>query len=80
MLVLSVTWTIRAVGLHAALTQTAYKVRQQWAYFDGYIESNYTPVPPHVQALKTHLQDDAVIVHPGSLEMREELTTLFEMD
>lgn len=80
MLVLSVTWTIRAVGLHAGLTQTAYKVRQQWAYFDGYIERNYQPVPPHVQALKTHLQNDAVIVHPGSLEMREELTPLFEMD
>ena len=80
MLVLSMTWTIRAVGLHAALTQTAYKVRQQWAYFDAYIERNYQPVPPRVQALKTHLQNDAVIVHPGSLEMREELTTLFEMD
>jgi hypothetical protein len=80
MLVLSVTWTIRAVGLHAALTQTAYKVRQQWAYFDVYIERNYQPVPPRVEALKTHLQNDAVIVHPGSPEMREELTSLFEMD
>jgi hypothetical protein len=80
MLVLSVTWTIRAVGLHAALTQTAYKVRQQWAYFDAYIEKNYQPVPPRVRTLKTHLQNDAVIVHPGSLEMREGLTTLFEMD
>jgi hypothetical protein len=80
MLVLSVTWTIRAVGLHAALTQTAYKVRQQWAYFDVYIERNYQPVPPEVQALKTHLQNDAVIVHPGTLEMREALTSLFEMD
>ena len=38
MLVLSMTWTIRAVGLHAGLTQTAYKVRQQWAYFDAYIK------------------------------------------
>ncbi|HKE87857.1 MAG TPA: hypothetical protein VKB50_29080 [Vicinamibacterales bacterium] len=80
MLLLSVTWTIRAVGLHAALTQTAYKVRQQWAYFDGYIERKYTPVPPKVRALKTHLQSDAVIVHPGTPEMREEWTPLFEMD
>ena len=80
MLVLSMTWTIRAVGLHAALTQTAYKVRQQWAYFDAFVERNYQPVPPRVQALKTHLQNDAVSVHSGSVEMREELTTLFEMD
>ena len=80
MLVLSMTWTIRAVGLHAALTQTAYKVRQQWAYFDAFIERNHQPVPPRVQALKTHLQNDAVSVHSGSVEMREELTTLFEMD
>jgi hypothetical protein len=80
MLLLSVTWTIRAVGLHAALTQTAYKVRQQWAYFDGYIQREYKPVPPKVETLKTHLQRDAVVVHPGTLEMREELTPLFEMD
>jgi hypothetical protein len=80
MLVLSVTWSIRAVGLHAALTASAYKVREQWAYIDEFVERRYKPVPPNVEALKTQLQTDAVITHPQQPELREALTMLFEMD
>jgi hypothetical protein len=80
LLVLSVTWSIRAVGLHAALTQTAYKMREQWAYVDEFIARRYSPVPPNVEALKRKLQTDAVITHPQRPELREGLTMLFEMD
>jgi hypothetical protein len=80
MLLLSTTWTIRAVGLHAGLTQTAYKNREQWAYFDEIVQRTFAPVPPSVEALKTLLQDEAVIVHPGKPELRERWTPLFEMD
>jgi len=80
MLILSVTWSIRAVGLHAALTQTAYRVREQWAYVDEFVQRRYQPVPPKVEALKKQLQSDAVITHPQRPEIREALTMLFEMD
>jgi len=80
LLMLSVTWSIRALGLHAGLTQTAFKVREQWAYVDEYVDRRYHPVPPKVEALKKRLQNDAVVVHPTRPELREGLTSLFEMD
>jgi hypothetical protein len=79
--VLSVTWSIRAVGLHAGLAYNAFKVREQWAYVDEMIAGiGYVPVPPRVAALKTVLQNDAVIVHPAKPELREQFLTLFEVD
>jgi hypothetical protein len=80
LLVLSVSWSIRLVGLHASLTYTAFKVREQWAYVDEFIARRYQPVPPQVRALKTQLQNDAVTVHPQRPQLREGLTLLFEMD
>jgi hypothetical protein len=79
-LVLSVGWSVRLVGLHASLTHTAFKVREQWAYVDEFIGRRYQPVPPHVKALKTQLQNDAVTLHPQRPQLREALTPLFEMD
>lgn len=81
LLVMACTWTVRAVGLHAALTRTAYKVREQWAYVDESIERmGYVPVPPSVARLKERLQTEAVITHPGRPQVRERWTWLFEMD
>jgi hypothetical protein len=80
MLILSTTWSIRAVGLHAALTQSAYKERELWAYMDEFVERLYNPVPPNDEALKTQLQTDAVITRPQRPELREAFTMLFEMD
>jgi len=80
LLILSVTWSIRAVGLHAALADTAYRYREQWAYVDEFIHQRYQPVPPKVEALKNKLQTDAVVTHPQRPELREALTGLFEMD
>jgi hypothetical protein len=81
MLILSATWSIRAVGLHAGLAATAVKVREQWAYVDETIARiGYDPVPANVAALKRKLQDDAVVLHPGGPGPRESLTPLFEMD
>ena len=35
--VLSVTWSMRMIGLHAGLSWTAVKVREQWAYVDDWL-------------------------------------------
>jgi hypothetical protein len=81
LLVLSATWSIRAVGLHAGLAATAVKVREQWAYVDETIARiGYDPVPANVAALKRKLQDDAVVVHRGTPGPREALMALFEVD
>jgi len=81
LLVLSVTWSIRMVGLHAALTHTAYHVREEWAHVDETIaRMGYVPVPPDVAAVKRQLQGDAIVVHPGMPELREGLVVLFEVD
>lgn len=81
LLVLSGTWSIRAAGLHAGLTQTAYSIREQWAYADETIERmGYDPMPPKVEALKTRLQGDAVTVRTWRPQMLEGWTVLFEMD
>jgi hypothetical protein len=81
LLVLSVTWSIRMVGLHAALTHTAYTVREEWAHVDETIaRMGYVPVPSDVAAVKRLLQDDAIVAHPGMPELREGLTVLFEVD
>ena len=81
LLVLSVTWSIRMVGLHAALAHTAYTVREQWAHVDEMLARlGYVPVPPDVAAVKRLLQDDAIVVHPGKPDLREELMVLFEVD
>lgn len=81
LLVLSITWSIRMVGLHAALAHTSYKVREEWAHVDEMLKRlGYVPVPRDVAAITRQLQDDAIVVHPGTQDLREELVTLFEVD
>jgi hypothetical protein len=79
--VLSVSWSLRAIGLHAALSWTAIKVREQWAYVDDWLANTGTrDLSPRSRALRDQLQDDAVRRHPAPLPLREELTRLFEVD
>jgi hypothetical protein len=77
----STTWSIRAIGLHAALIQTSAQVREQWAYIDDYLaEVGYNPPPPHVEALKRQLQDDAIVKHPARALLRDEWSRFFEVE
>ena len=79
--VLSVSWSLRAIGLHAGLSWTALRVREQWAYVDDWFANVGTrELSPRSRALRDQLQDDAVRRHPAPLPLREELTRLFEVD
>ena len=81
LLMLSTTWAIRAVGLHAALDSTAGSVREQWAFVDEWLTGRgSTGLSPTTEALKRHLQDDANLRHPARPQLREELTRLFEVE
>lgn len=81
LLVLSTTWGIRAVGLHAALDRTAVSVREQWAFVDEWLaRTGSTDLSPTPAALKQRLQDDANLRFPARPQLREELATLFEVD
>jgi hypothetical protein len=78
-LVLSAGWTIRSVGLHAALVDTALDVREEWVYIDDWIAQHEFPTPPRVQALKRQMQDEAVFDYPARSGLRDEWTRWFEM-
>src|SRR5690606_23196819 len=81
LLVLSTSWTIRAVGLHAALDQTAFTVREQWAYVDTWLARvGYTELSPATAALKEQLQSDATVRHPSRPALRDEWRHLFEVE
>ena len=78
---LSTTWAVRAVGIHAALAETAINYREQWAYFDGHIGAwGLDANDPSAMALKQELQDDAVLRHPVHPPIREQWTRFFDTD
>jgi len=76
---LSAGWTIRSVGMHAALADTALDVREQWAYVDDWIARVRFPMPPPTEALKRQLQDEALFDYPVRTGLRDEWTRWFEM-
>ena len=79
--VLSVSWSLRVIGLHAGLSWTAVKVREQWAYVDDWLANTGTrDLSPRDRALRDQLQDDAVRRHPAPPPLREELAWLFEVE
>jgi hypothetical protein len=79
--VLSVTWSIRAIGLHAGLSWTAVRVREQWAYVDDWFaNTGRRELSPRSRALRDQLQDDAIRRHPAPPPLREELTRIFEVE
>ena len=78
---LSTTWGVRQVGLHAGLAWTAVDIREQWAYIDDYLGVwGYADRPPHVEALRRQLQDDALLRHPLPMPVRDKWTRLFELE
>jgi hypothetical protein len=64
--VLSATWAVRALGLHAALHTAGTQVRDEWAYIEPESERD-GQTPPGSRALRMRetLQADAIWRHPA---------------
>lgn len=78
---LSVGWSVRQVGVHVALANTAAQVRDQWAYIDGWLVGwGYDPPDSRVRALRDRLQSDAILGNAGRVGIREQWTVPFEID
>lgn len=78
--VLSFTWAVRVVGVHAALAATAVNVREQWAHADDWIARRIGPLDAHGVSLKRRLQDDAIVRFPARPPLRDEWTRLFDLE
>lgn len=66
LMLLSTTWAIRYVGLHADLRRAEAKVRGEWAFVESWLRRQpLEPMGPAALALKRELRDDAVLRHPG---------------
>jgi hypothetical protein len=79
MAVLACTWAVRAVGIHAALSETASTVREQWASVDDYAAGR-SAVDEKGLRLRQHLQDDAVVRYPAKPSLRDEWVVAFDVD
>jgi len=66
LLLLSVGWTIRYVGIHDSLRARASTVRDEWAYYDDWAREQKTDVSLNATqaAIKQRLQDEAVLRPP----------------
>lgn len=80
LLLLSSTWAVRWVGMHAALDQTAMDVRQQWARVDEIMPRVRGNLTPAEQALRDSLLNEAIQRSPASTVVREEWTEWFDTD
>lgn len=79
--VLSSTWAVRLVGVHAALGATAIDVREQWANVDDWMARRHMgPLDARGASLKRRLQDDAVVRFPVRPPIRDEWTVLFDLE
>jgi len=77
----STAWAMRAVGLHAALANTAVQVREQWVHIDDRVRAwGYADDDTFVHELKRELQDDALLRHPRPPILLDEVTQFFEID
>ena len=78
--VVSCTWAVRMVGLHAALADQAQTVRNQWAYFDEQFAPRYDMSDPNTESLKRRLQEDAVVTHPSFPPLFDRWLVLFDIE
>jgi hypothetical protein len=79
--VLSSTWAVRLVGVHAALAATAINVREQWANVDDWMARRQMgPLDAHGSSLKRRLQEDAVVRFPVRPGLKDKWTLLFDLD
>jgi hypothetical protein len=64
-LVLGGTWAIRDIGVHANLRSAALRVRNDWAYADGFAARQGMEESARATALLEQLQQDALFDHPA---------------
>jgi hypothetical protein len=63
---LSVTWAVRFMALPMNLRESAYKVRNEWAYVHDWLgEQTLEMRPPAEQQLLRQLREDAIYRHPA---------------
>jgi hypothetical protein len=80
LLLLSSTWAMRWVGMHAALDRTAMDYRTQWARVDEIMPRMRANLTPAEKMLRDRLVDDAIWRVPARTGMRDEWTRLFDTD
>jgi hypothetical protein len=78
--ILSSTWAVRFVGVHAALAATAVNVREQWANVDDWVARQHGPLDADGARLKRQLQHDAVVRFPARPPLRDKWIVLFDVD
>ncbi len=66
LLLITVGWTIRFIGIHDSLRARAHSVRDEWAYYDDWAREQRTDVALNAaqSAIKQHLFEDAVLRAP----------------
>ena len=66
LLLMTVGWTIRYIGIHDSLRARVFAVRDEWAYYDDWAGQQRTDVSldPAQTAIKQHLLGDAVLRAP----------------
>jgi hypothetical protein len=80
LLLLSSTWAVRWVGIHAALDRTAMDYRTQWTRIDEIMPRMRATLTPAETALRDRLQDDAIRRVAARTTVRDEWTKLFDTD
>jgi hypothetical protein len=65
-LMVSIGWSVRFVGIHDSLRARALSVRDEWAYYDDWArqQPNDIQLNAEEQAIRQHLYDDAVLRAP----------------
>ena len=83
LLLISIGWTVKFIGIHDSLRARAFNVRDEWAYYDDWAREQRTDVSLNAAqtAIKRQLLDDAVKRPPrapqislGSMERLFDLT------
>jgi hypothetical protein len=83
LLLISIGWTVKLIGIHDSLRARASSVRDEWAYYDDWAREQRTDVSLNAAqtAIKRQLLDDAVRRPPraprvslGSMERLFDLT------
>lgn len=66
LVILSTAWSVRAAAIHLAIRDSALDVRNEWALVDEWLERERPEgLTAAASALKTKLQDEAIVGHPA---------------
>jgi hypothetical protein len=79
-LVLASCWSVRAVGVHLNLRESAFKVRTDWAFADQWFARQADGAGRAQRPLKGVLQRDAVYEHPVPPDLWFAHWRMFDID